>query len=94
MPQAQCLRHPGTSRVPGCGRGRRAATQPGLSPDDLCAVTARTLVLTGGHDLATLDHTLALYRALPAAELAVLPNASHLLLMEHGGGARYGPEVP
>jgi pimeloyl-ACP methyl ester carboxylesterase len=62
-----------------------AATQPGLSPDDLCAVTARTLVLTGDDDLVTLDHTLALYWALPTAELAVLPNASHLLLMEHGG---------
>jgi pimeloyl-ACP methyl ester carboxylesterase len=65
-----------------------AATQPGLSPDDLCAVTARTLVLTGGDDLVTLDHTLALYRALPAAEPAVLPDASHLLLMEHGGAVR------
>jgi pimeloyl-ACP methyl ester carboxylesterase len=65
-----------------------AATQPGLSPDDLCAVTARTLVLTGDDDLVTLDHTLALYRALPTAELAVLPNASHLLLMEHGGAVR------
>jgi pimeloyl-ACP methyl ester carboxylesterase len=65
-----------------------AATQPGLSPDDLCAVTARTLVLTGDDDLVTLDRTLALYRALPTAELAVLPDASHLLLMEHGGAVR------
>lgn len=60
-----------------------AETEP--SPDliDLQAVTSRTLILTGDDDLVTLDHTLTLYRALPTAELAVLPNASHLLLMEH-----------
>ena len=46
-------------------------------------MTARTLVLAGDDDLVTLDHTIALYRALPTAELAIVPNASHLLLMEH-----------
>ncbi|NKZ04255.1 alpha/beta fold hydrolase [Actinomadura latina] len=60
-----------------------AATEPGLDPAELGAVTARTLIMTGDDDLVTLDHTVALYRALPTAELAVLPNASHLLLMEH-----------
>ncbi|HEU5027169.1 MAG TPA: alpha/beta hydrolase [Spirillospora sp.] len=60
-----------------------AATEPAPDPSDLRAVTARTLVLAGDDDLVTLDHTVALYRALPTAELAVLPNASHLLLMEH-----------
>ncbi|WP_141579467.1 alpha/beta fold hydrolase [Actinomadura sp. WMMA1423] len=65
-----------------------AATEPGLDPAELRAVTARTLVLAGDDDLVTLDHTVALYRALPTAELAVLPNASHLLLMEHAEAAR------
>jgi pimeloyl-ACP methyl ester carboxylesterase len=65
-----------------------AATEPSPDPIDLRAVTARTLVITGDDDLVTLDHTLTLYRALPAAELAVLPNASHLLLMEHPETAR------
>ncbi|MGI5321214.1 alpha/beta fold hydrolase [Actinomadura nitritigenes] len=60
-----------------------AATEPAPGPSDLRAVKARTLVLAGDDDLVTLDHTIALYRALPTAELAVLPNASHLLLMEH-----------
>ncbi|WP_329096924.1 alpha/beta hydrolase [Actinomadura citrea] len=60
-----------------------AATEPSLDPTELRAVTPRTLVLAGDDDLVTLDHTVALYRALPNAELAVLPNASHLLLMEH-----------
>ncbi|RKN20858.1 alpha/beta fold hydrolase [Micromonospora musae] len=65
-----------------------AATEPGPDPDDLRAVTARTLVLAGDDDLVTLDHTVALYRALPTAELAVLPNASHLLLLEHADAVR------
>jgi pimeloyl-ACP methyl ester carboxylesterase len=63
-------------------------TEPSLDPLDLRAVTARTLVLAGDDDLVTLDHTVALYRALPTAELAVLPNASHLLLLEHAGAVR------
>ncbi|MBM0276718.1 MULTISPECIES: alpha/beta fold hydrolase [Micromonospora] len=64
------------------------ATEPSPDPDDLHAVTARTLVLAGDDDLVTLDHTVALYRTLPTAELAVLPNASHLLLLEHAETVR------
>jgi pimeloyl-ACP methyl ester carboxylesterase len=64
------------------------ATEPSPDPADLHAVTARTLVLAGDDDLVTLDHTVALYRALPTAELAVLPNASHLLLLEHADAVR------
>jgi pimeloyl-ACP methyl ester carboxylesterase len=64
------------------------ATEPAPDPAELRAVTPRTLVLAGDDDLVTLDHTVALYRALPTAELAVLPNASHLLLMEHAETVR------
>ncbi|XVQ12316.1 alpha/beta fold hydrolase [Spirillospora sp. CA-255316] len=64
------------------------AAEPAPDPSELRAVTARTLVLAGDDDLVTLDHTVALYRALPTAELAVLPNASHLLLMEHAETVR------
>jgi len=65
-----------------------AGTERGLDPVDLRSVTARTLVLAGDDDLVTLDHTVSLYRALPTAELAVLPNASHLLLMERAETVR------
>ena len=41
-----------------------------------------TLVVAGDDDLVTLEHTLALYRALPAGELAVVPGTSHVLLLE------------
>jgi pimeloyl-ACP methyl ester carboxylesterase len=61
---------------------RAMAEEPALTAADLAAVTPRTLVLVGDDDLVTLEHTLALYRGLADAELAVLPAASHLLLFE------------
>ncbi|MEV6771015.1 alpha/beta hydrolase [Nocardia sp. NPDC051030] len=59
-----------------------ARTQPTLTPEDLHAVAARTLVMAGDDDAITLEHTIALYRAIPNSELAVVPGTSHLLVME------------
>jgi pimeloyl-ACP methyl ester carboxylesterase len=53
-----------------------------LAPADLRAVTCPTLVMVGDDDAVSLEHTLALYRALPSAELAVVPGTSHTLLIE------------
>ena len=36
-------------------------------------------------DAISLEHTLEMYRALPNAQLAVVPNASHNLVNEHVG---------
>ncbi|MFC3995846.1 alpha/beta fold hydrolase [Nocardiopsis sediminis] len=66
-----------------------AATEPDLTEHELSAVTARTLVVSGDDDLVTLEHTVALYRALPAAELAVVPGTSHALLLEKPGTLRH-----
>ncbi|MFD4258952.1 alpha/beta fold hydrolase [Streptomyces sp. NPDC058534] len=57
-------------------------TQPTLTARELGRVTAPTLVVAGDDDLMTLEHTTALYRALPDARLAVLPGASHLVPLE------------
>ncbi|MFG2323360.1 alpha/beta fold hydrolase [Streptomyces sp. NPDC048568] len=57
-------------------------TQPTLTERELGRITAPTLVVTGDDDLMTLEHTTALYRALPDARLAVLPGASHLVPLE------------
>ncbi|MFJ2027669.1 alpha/beta fold hydrolase [Streptomyces sp. NPDC087897] len=57
-------------------------TQPTLTSDDLARVRASTLVMAGDDDLMTLEHTTALYRALPDAELAIVPGASHLVPLE------------
>lgn len=57
-------------------------TQPTIPADHLARITAPTLVLVGDDDLMTLEHTVALYRAIPHSELAVVPGASHALPME------------
>jgi pimeloyl-ACP methyl ester carboxylesterase len=57
-------------------------TEPTLTTADLRTVATPTLVLVGDDDLVTLEHTLALYDALPAAQLAVVPGASHAVPLE------------
>ena len=41
-----------------------------------------TLVLVGDDDLIELAHTVALYEALPAGRLGVIPAASHMVTIE------------
>lgn len=47
--------------------------------EQLRAVHAPTLIAAGDHDTINLDHTIALYRALPNAELLIMPGAGHSL---------------
>ncbi|MFF5447689.1 alpha/beta fold hydrolase [Streptomyces sp. NPDC012888] len=72
-------------------------TQPTLTIGDLAGITAPTLVVSGDDDLVTLEHTAALYRAIPRSQLAVVPGTSHLaplekpqqvnrLILDHLGG--------
>jgi pimeloyl-ACP methyl ester carboxylesterase len=58
------------------------AHQPSLTEDDLHAIMTRTLVMVGDDDEVRLEHAIAMYRALPDAELAVVPGTSHGLLPE------------
>lgn len=60
-----------------------ATTEPTLTVDDVAKIAAPTLVLVGDDDLIHLSHTAALYEALPAGQLAVVPAASHVLPLEH-----------
>jgi pimeloyl-ACP methyl ester carboxylesterase len=61
------------------------AQAPGMTAADLGAVVCPTLVMVGDDDNVTLEHTLALYRGLRNAQLAIVPAASHLLLLEKPG---------
>ncbi|MGH2994413.1 MAG: alpha/beta fold hydrolase [Solirubrobacterales bacterium] len=61
---------------------RMHAEEPTLTASDLNGVTSRTLVMVGDDDEVTLEHSIALYRGLPDAELAVVPGTSHGLLVE------------
>ncbi|MCT4357856.1 alpha/beta hydrolase [Streptomyces sp. Je 1-79] len=57
-------------------------TQPALTPQDLGRIAAPTLVMVGDDDMMTLEHTAALYGAIPGSQLAVVPGASHLAPLE------------
>jgi pimeloyl-ACP methyl ester carboxylesterase len=61
---------------------RMAATEPRLEVADLAGVRARTLVVCADDDAVAPEHTLALYRGIPDAELAVVPGTSHVLISE------------
>jgi pimeloyl-ACP methyl ester carboxylesterase len=56
--------------------------EPTLTPADLGGVSSRTLVMVGDDDEVMLEHAIAMYRAIPDAELAVVPGTSHGLLHE------------
>jgi pimeloyl-ACP methyl ester carboxylesterase len=55
---------------------------PTMTVGDLAGIDVPTLVLVGDDEPITLDHTCALYEALPASQLAIVPGTSHLLLLE------------
>jgi pimeloyl-ACP methyl ester carboxylesterase len=57
-------------------------TEPHIPLTSLAAIGARTLVMVGDDDLITPEHAIAMYRAIPNAELAVIPGASHMAPME------------
>lgn len=56
--------------------------EPTLIAEDFNMLPCRTLVMLGDDDEVRLEHAIALYRALPDAELAVIPGTSHGLLVE------------
>ncbi|HXH40037.1 MAG TPA: alpha/beta hydrolase [Thermoanaerobaculia bacterium] len=53
-----------------------------LNPQLLSGLHRRVLVMAGDHDLIQLDHTIALYRALPDARLCILPGTTHSTLIQ------------
>jgi pimeloyl-ACP methyl ester carboxylesterase len=58
------------------------STSPTLTVDDLRGIGAPALVLAGDDDVATYEHTAALFEALPNGQLAIVPGTSHLLGIE------------
>lgn len=54
-------------------------TQPNLKPAELARLTAPTLILAGDHDMITSAHIAVMFDSLPNAQLAVFPNATHML---------------
>lgn len=56
--------------------------EPKIRPDQLASIKAPTLVMAADRDLMTLEHTVELFRAIPNAQLCIVPGASHLLAIE------------
>lgn len=57
-------------------------TDPPISLPELGALRTRTLILFADDDLITLDHAVALSRAIPEVEFAVMPGTSHMAHLE------------
>lgn len=56
---------------------------PHLSKANLIKITAPVLVVGGDHDMIRPEHTLAIYRMLPHAQLWILPNSGHATLLSY-----------
>ena len=59
-----------------------SAGGPAFTADDVAAITARTLVMAADDDLVPVERFADLYRAIPDAELSIVPGTSHFLLQE------------
>lgn len=60
-----------------------ARTQPDWTLDEIGSIVTPVLVAAGDDDIIAIDHTVALYQALPNGRLAIIPGASHLCFLEH-----------
>jgi pimeloyl-ACP methyl ester carboxylesterase len=52
----------------------------GFSHEDLMQLEAPVLIAVGDHDWVRLDHALEIFKLIPNAELAVIPDAGHFAL--------------
>ena len=59
--------------------------EPNIPPAMLAKVAAPTLVLASDHDLVRLEHVVTIYRSLPNAQLAIFPNATHMIPYDDPG---------
>lgn len=59
-----------------------SASGPAFTANDVARITARTLVMAADDDLLPIERFADLYRAIPDAELSIVPGTSHFLLQE------------
>ena len=52
-------------------------SEPAFTPADLARIASPTLVMGGDRDEMPIEHLAATYRAIPDAELAILPGTGH-----------------
>ena len=56
---------------------RMWAVEPDYTDEQMACITAPTLVIVGDRDVITVEHSVAMFRAIPDAELCVVPHAGH-----------------
>jgi pimeloyl-ACP methyl ester carboxylesterase len=56
--------------------------EPDIDPADLATITAPTLVMAGDHDAIPIDHTLLIATSILDAQLCIVPDASHMLMLD------------
>lgn len=54
-------------------------SEPHIDPKALGQIAAPTLIVSSDHDVIRLEHTIEIFNNLPNANLAVLPNNTHML---------------
>jgi pimeloyl-ACP methyl ester carboxylesterase len=64
-------------------RGFRASQldrdEPHIPPSALEKIQAPTLILAGDHDIIRDEHTVEIFHHLPNSQLAIFPNATHMI---------------
>jgi pimeloyl-ACP methyl ester carboxylesterase len=58
------------------------ATRVVIDASDLAAIQIPVLIMSGDHDVIPLEHTVAIYRRLPHAQLCILPATGHATMQE------------
>ena len=57
--------------------------QPNIPFQALGQISVPALIVAGDHDVIVPEHTLAIFRHIPKAQLWILPNSSHATLIDH-----------
>jgi pimeloyl-ACP methyl ester carboxylesterase len=61
---------------------KMASKEPTFKVSDLGTVSIPVLIMSGDDDAISLEHTIAMYQALPEAQLAIIPGTSHAEFVE------------
>jgi pimeloyl-ACP methyl ester carboxylesterase len=58
------------------------AAEPSFTNEELQSIEAPTLLVIGDRDIVTPEHAVEMFRAIPGAQLCVVPNAGHGVMPE------------
>jgi pimeloyl-ACP methyl ester carboxylesterase len=57
-------------------------TEPHIKNEDLAKIRASTLIMAADNEDLPIEHTVEMFRAIKAAQLCIIPGATHFLLSE------------